>query len=220
MKSFKDVSIVYKIIVPVVIFSIVFGLWIGKIIYTEKYNSESKGIINTAKAAFSALIPISEVSISGANIMKIKSKDVSSIVSATGALVIDIKGMSNKIPKSIFASEQPPKQIAYRYVKSENISKDEISKFIRMAESSSEEYILNDNYLIIKENLKVNNGGRVIAIFDASSINNITNEILFILSTQVLPAVIAFIFVLIYTTKTALKSAKDISNILSVDKQS
>ena len=216
-KSLKDISIVYKIVIPVVLFSVVFGLWVGMIIYTEKYNSESKGIINTAKAAFSGLIPISEVSIAGANIMKIKSKDVSSIVKATGALVIDIKGMSNKIPKTIFAAEQAPKQIAYRYVPSKQISKDQIDKLLRMSELSQDDYILQNGYLVIKEILKVNNGGRVIAIFDASSINNIKGEILSILLLQVLPAVIAFILILIYATKTALKPAGDISTILSTD---
>ncbi len=216
-KSYKDISIVYKIVIPVILFSVVFGLWIGKIIYSEKYDSESKGIINTAKAAFSGLIPISEVSISGANIMKIKSKDVSSIVHATGALVIDIKGMSNTIPKSIFAPEQPPKKIAYRYVTSKKISKDKINELLQKSEASKAEYFLEDNYLVIKKKLKINNGGRVIAIFDASSIKNITNKILQILIMEVLPAVIVFVLILMYAAKSALKSAKDISNILSTD---
>ena len=216
-KSYKDISIVYKIVIPVILFSIVFGLWIGKIIYSEKYDSESRGIINTAKAAFSGLIPISEVSISGANIMKIKSKDVSSIVNATGALVIDIKGMSNKIPKSIFAPEQPPKEIAYQYVTSKKISQDKISELLKKSEASNAEYLLEDNYLVIKKKLRINNGGRVIAIFDASSIKNITNKIFKILFFEVLPAVILFIFILMYATKSALKPAKDISNILSTD---
>ncbi len=65
-KSFKDISLVYKVAIPVVVFSIFFGMWVGRIVYTEKYESESKGIINTAKAAFSALIPLSEVAVSGA----------------------------------------------------------------------------------------------------------------------------------------------------------
>jgi len=216
-RSLKDISIVYKILIPVVMFSIVFGLWIGRVIYTQKYSSESKGIINTAKAAFSALIPISEVSIAGANIMKIKSKDVSSIVKASGALVIDIKGMSNIIPKTIFAAEQAPKEIAYRYVTSEKISKELILKLLKMSEASKDEYILKDGYLILKENLNLNNGGRVIAIFDASSIEQITSDIVKLLVFEVLPAVILFVLILMYSTKTALKSAKDISDILSTD---
>ncbi len=115
--SIHDISLVYKVVIPVVTFSILFTLWIGSVLYNEKYDSESRGIINTAKAAFSALVPLSEVSIAGANIMKLKSKDVQAIVKATGALVIDVDGMSNIIPKSLFAAEQPPKPISHRFSK-------------------------------------------------------------------------------------------------------
>ena len=70
-KSIKDISLVFKVVIPVIIFSIIFALWVGRIIFIEKYDSEKAGIINTAKAAFSALIPIGEISVSGANILKL-----------------------------------------------------------------------------------------------------------------------------------------------------
>ena len=122
-KSITDISLVFKIVIPVVTFSILFGLWIGWILYSEKYDSEKKGIINTAKAAFSALVPISEVAVSGANLMKLRSKDVEAIVKSTGALVIDVDGMSNKIPKSLFAPEQAPKKISHRFLGSIKVDK-------------------------------------------------------------------------------------------------
>jgi methyl-accepting chemotaxis protein len=190
-------------------------MWMGFMIYHEKYDSERIGMINTAKAAFAALIPISEVSVSGANIMKIKSKDVSSIVKASKALVIDIKGMSNKIPKSMFAPEQAPKKIAYRYVTSKKISTTDIDKLIKSSERSKEDVILNNGLLILKNNLKINNGGRVIAIFDASSIVALKATIIKMLLVQVLPALILFVLALTYVAKVALKPAKNISNILS-----
>jgi methyl-accepting chemotaxis protein len=216
-KSLNDISLVYKIVIPVVSFSIVFGLWVGRIVYTEKYDSESKGMINTAKAAFSALVPLSEVSVSGANIMKLKSKDVQAIVKSSGALVIDIEGMSNKIPKSLFAPEQPPKHIKHRFVTSDSIDKDDIQRLINIGKSLEDEVLIKDGYLVISEKLKINNGGRITAIFDASSIEKLTSDILKMISMTIFPAMIIFIMTLVYVTKKVLHPAIVISNILSTD---
>ncbi|WP_415398211.1 methyl-accepting chemotaxis protein [Sulfurimonas sp. CS5] len=216
-KSIQDISLVYKVIVTVITFSIIFTLWIGKIIYTEKYDSESRGIINTAKAAFSALVPISEVSISGANLMKLRSNDVKAIVKSTGALVIDVDGMSNKIPKSLFAPEQPPKPIKHRFVTSKNISEDDIQKLVNAGKILNNDTVIKNGYLIISKTLKVNNGGKIIAIFDASSIDEISSEIMYMLAIKVLPALLIFIFVLVYVVKLVLKPASVISSVLSND---
>ena len=216
-KSLTDISLVFKIVIPVVTFSILFGLWIGWILYSEKYDSEKKGIINTAKAAFSALVPISEVAVSGANLMKLRSNDVKAIVKSTGALAIDIKGMSNKIPKSLFAPEQPPKKIAHRFMGSKKTDKEKIQQLINFAQSSAQEIILHDGFLIIKEKLKINNKGQVIAIFDASSIEAVKSDIITMLITKIFSALIVFILILIFIAKMALKPASIISNALSND---
>ncbi len=216
-KSIRDISLVYKTVIPVILFSFLLALWMGNIIYTEKYDSEKNGAINTAKAAFSALIPISEVSVAGANIMKIKSKDVSSIVNAIGALVIDIKGMSNTIPKSLFAPARPPRKIAYQYVTSKKMTSGQISQLIKKIENSNKNVLLIKNFLIIKEKLKIKNGGRVVAIFDATAINSIQSKILKLLLIQVLPALVFYIILLIFVIKKALKPATYISKMLSVD---
>ena len=216
-KSIKDISLVYKIIIPVVTFSILFGLWIGRIIYIEKYDSESKGMINTAKAAFSALVPLSEVAVSGANLMKLKSKDVKAVVKSSGALVIDVDGMSNKIPKSLFAPEQAPKHISHRFVNMDNISKDEIQKLVNIGKKLDNNILIKNGYLIISQKLKVNNGGQIIAIFDASSIDELTGKILFMISTTVFPALLLFILTLVYVARKALQPAIIISDVLSKD---
>ena len=217
-KSIKDISLVYKIIIPVVTFSIIFGLWVGRIIYVEKYESESQGMINTAKAAFSALVPLSEVSVSGANLMKLKSKDVQAVVKSSGALVIDVDGMSNKIPKSLFAAEQPPKHIAHRFISlSDSIDKTEMKKLITIGKTLNDGVLIKDGYLIISQKLKINNGGQIIAIFDASSIDKLTGKILSMISMTVFPALLIFILVLVYVSRKALEPAMIISTILSHD---
>jgi len=216
-KSIRDISLVFKIVIPVIIFSTIFALWVGRIIFIEKYDSEKTGMINTAKAAFSALVPISEISVSGANIMKLKSKDVHSIVDATGALVIDIKGMSNKIPKSLFAPEQPPKEIAYRFVTTKNIQSSEIDRLLSLPIKLQKDIILQDGYLVISQNLKINNGGRVIAIFDASKMDMISSKIMKMLLTTVLPSLVLFVIILVYLSRLALRPASEISEILSHD---
>ena len=215
IKSVKDISLVYKIVIPVIIFSTLFAVWVGVIIYNEKYDSESRGVINTAKAAFSALVPISEASVSGANIMKLKSKDVKSIVNATGAMIIDIDGMSNKIPKSLFAPEQPPKEIKHRFVTKKDLTKSEIERLISLGKNSHQNVTLKDGLLIIKEKLKINNGGYIIAVYDASSIKKIRGEIFSMLSIKILPALLLFIILLVYVARIALKPAGVISKIMS-----
>ena len=214
-KSIQDISLVYKILIPVVTFSILFALWIGRIIYIEKYKSESQGMINTAKAAFSALVPLSEISVSGANLMKLRSKDVKAIVKATGALVIDVDGMSNKIPKSLFAAEQPPKHIAHRFISAKEMSKDEINKLVKIGKTLGDKSLIEDGYLILAQKLNIKNGGKIVAIYDASAIGEIKGNIISMISINVLPALVIFIFTLIYVAKIALKPAKNISNILS-----
>jgi len=217
VNSFKNMSLVYKLVIPIVAFSLLFSVFIGFIIYNEKYDSEYKGMVNTAKAAFSSMVPLSEVSVAGANIMKLKSKDVQAIVKATGALVIDVDGMSNKIPKSIFAPEQPPKKIAHRFISNKDMSKDKIQELINLSKSSVDEILVLGNYLLIKEKLKVNNGGNIVAIYDASHMNKISSDIILMLLEIVLPAIIVFMLGLIYVVKLTLKPASIISNILSQD---
>ena len=214
-KSLHDISLVYKIIIPAVTFSIVFALLMGNILFNEKYDSEIKGITNTAKAGFSALVPISEASVSGANIMKLKSKDTKAIAKATGALAIDIYGMSNKIPKTIFAQEQPPKEMKYRFINSKQITDSKINTFIDFMNSSKENIVFKDGFLLIKEKLKVNNGGRVIAIFDASAIDKIKTDIIFMLLTQILPLLLVYVILLVFIAKKALKQAPYISKVLA-----
>jgi len=216
-RSVKDISLVYKIIIPVVSFSIAIATWVGVIIYDEKYDSEYRGIINTAEAGFSALIPISEVSISGANIMKLRSKDVKSIVKATGALVIDVEGMSNKTPKSLFAPAQPPREIKHRFVIDKDMTEIEQNRAVEIGKSLQNKTVIENGYLIISKNLNINNGGKVVAVFDASSIENISSGIMWVLFKKLLPAVLLFIGVLVYVTRISLQPASNISKILSGD---
>ena len=216
-KMIANMSLVYKIVIPIVIFSLGFAVFIGLVIYNEKYDSESRGIINTAKAGFSAMVPLSEISVAGANIMKLKSKDVSAIVKATGALVIDIYGMSNKIPKSLFAPEQPPKKIAHRFITDKELAEAKINELISLSKSSSKDVIIKGDYLLIKQKLKVNNGGEIVAIFDASLINQISSTIITMLLTIVFPVIVIFLFILVFIVRSILKPASMISDILSHD---
>ncbi|MFT5836213.1 MAG: methyl-accepting chemotaxis protein [Sulfurimonas sp.] len=218
-KSIQNISLVYKIIIPIVSFSLAIATWVGVIIYDEKYDAEYRGIINTAQAAFSSLIPISEISVSGANIMKLKSKDVTSIVGATGALVVDVKGMSNKSPKSLFAPEQPSREIKHRFVTDKEMEISLIDKLVENASASNDEVLIKNGYLIISKDLKVNNGGKIIAIFDASAIDRISSDIMWVLLKKLLPAVLLFIGVLVFATRISLKPASNISKILSGDSQ-
>lgn len=216
-KTIRDIGLIYKILIPFVVFSTLFALWVGYIIFDEKYTAETKGMKGKAEAAFAAFVPLSEVSIAGGNIMKLKSKDMQAIIDASGALFVDIKGMSNKIPKSLFAPEQPPKEIKYQFIIDKDLSSEKIQRLISLINSSSEHTIIENEFLIIKENLKINNGGSIIAVFDASSLKTIPLDIIKTIMIKVLPALIVFMLILIYIIRMSLKPASEISNVLSSD---
>jgi methyl-accepting chemotaxis protein len=76
---------------------------------------------------------------------------------------------------------------------------------------------LENGFLVVKRNLNIKNGGDVIAIFDASSIESISSNIMKKLSYTVLPILIVYLALLVYLVKMALKPAIDISEILSTD---
>ncbi|NOQ29902.1 MAG: hypothetical protein GQ570_02140 [Helicobacteraceae bacterium] len=200
-------SIVNKVSLIITLLSILFALWIGFLVYSVQYESEEKSIINSAKAGFSAMVPISENAVSGGNIMKLKSKDTRAIAKNTGALFIDVTGMSNKMPKSMFAPEQPPKRISFVFNNSK-IPKTQLANLLKKIKKSKKSHLLEGSFLLVKERLKINNGGVVIGIFDASAMNELTSSIMKIILIKVVPAFIVFIIILILVLKKSLAPLK------------
>ncbi len=169
-------SIKTKILVPILFLLLVGNIVVAAITVYTNNNTAKENIIDKANIAIKPILLNSNVAVAGANIMKLKSKDAKSLYVASDALAILIKGKSNKIPKSVFAAEQPPKELEFKYIKKD--LKIDIDSFKSKYESLHNGANFDKSYLIVKVGLDVKNGGEIFAIFDASAKDEIfTNTI-------------------------------------------
>ncbi len=166
-------SIKYKVIIPVFIIVVVSTILSSGISIYKNYINEEKNIINIAKVSLTPIILSSNIAISGANLMKLRSSYSENLLKSTNALYVKIEGMSNEIKKTLFSSAQPSKKIVHEF-KLDNTHNDEylISKYKNIDSIT----IIIDDHLFIKEKLSVKNGGSLIAIFDASRASEILVE--------------------------------------------
>jgi methyl-accepting chemotaxis protein len=200
------------------LFFMVFALAVGVILYNNMYKSKIQEGIEKSKIALTPISSVAEVAISGANIMKLRSNDVKAIFKASKVLYVYIDGKSNKIPKTIFAPEQPPKRITFEYKSEKKApSKQQIKELISKIDSSSKDSLLVNNFLVVKRKLNIKNGGKIIAIFDASYIKSIFSNVMTLLLEIFLPAIIIGIIIMSFVTKYLLKDLKIVSEILSTD---
>jgi len=164
-------SLKYKIVIPVVLLIIVGNVLVSSILAYKGFDDQKSGIIEQSRIALKPIVLLSEVAVAGANMMKLKSKDAKTLYKASGAYYIDIDGMSNRIPKTLFAPEQPPKRVHYSFA-----IKDKYKKFSKLKEkyrNIHNSVFFDGDLLINKTNLDIKNGGEVFAVFDASKINKI-----------------------------------------------
>ena len=209
----KFKSIRSGILVPVL--SVVFlGMVIVATIFTYRsYLDVRQNLVNQVEIALKPIVLTSNVAVAGANIMKLKSKDAKMLYKVSSALLIVIDGKSNKIPKSLFAPEQPPKKIKYTY-KQKNITLDTkaiISKFSSLKDG----FRFYDKYLVIKKPLKIKNGGYIFAVFDASSLKSSLRSNILISIFSVLIVLAISIVVIIFVVNILSNNIKKFqSNLL------
>ena len=115
------ISIKNKFVIFITLLLISSFCIVGFVQFQTTFQKEKENINLLAQTSLKPIILSAKMSVAGANIMKLKSKDFKILYKTSEALYIKIDGMSNKIPKSLFAPEQPPKNIKYEY-KSKNIS--------------------------------------------------------------------------------------------------
>jgi methyl-accepting chemotaxis protein len=191
-----NASIKVKILALTLTIILVSFTAIGSLITYQQYTSAKENIINISKVALAPISTTTASAISGANMIKLKSDDFNRLYKTSNALYIYIDGMSNKVPKTIFSAEQPPKKIVYEYIKDKNKNLKELLSKIE----SNETFF--DNYLLIKERLELKNGGYIYAIFDASSINQKIKAIIINLTMAFVPIlIVSILFVLIISNK-------------------
>ena len=138
-------SVSFKFIIVFALFFMVFALAVGINLYNNMYEDKIQEGVEKSKIALTPISSVAEVAVSGANIMKLRSSDVKAIFKASKVLYVYIDGKSNKIPKTIFAPEQPPKRITFKY-KSEKqmLNKQQADKLV------SKSIVLVNNLCLLK----------------------------------------------------------------------
>jgi len=203
-------SIKSKILIPIIAILLFSNTFIVSITVYNSYNNAKENLIAKANIAIKPIYLLSNVSVSGANIMKLKSRDTKSLYEASQALGILIEGKSNKIPKSLFAAEQAPKYMEYIYIKKgHNINIKELSSNYSSLKNNA---IFVDDLLLIQTSLKVKNGGKIFAIFDASAKKDIlVNAIIQALYISI-PILLLSIFIMVFVANLIIKDVKKLEN--------
>ncbi len=212
------VSVSTKFIGAFALFFILFTGGVGISLYNSMYKERVSQGVEKSEIALTPISSVAEVAVAGANIMKLRSNDVKAIFKASKVLHVYIEGMSNAIPKTFFAPEQPPKKIVYIYDNKKHKLPKELTKtLIEKLKLSHKEYIIDQNYLVVKRKLHVKNGGHIIAIFDASYIQDIFSNVMSMLAWIFLPAILIGIVIMGLVVRYLLKDLETISNILAGD---
>ena len=196
---------------------LIFAVGTGIGFYNNIYDNKVDDGIEKAKIALSPIVSVAEVAVSGANLMKLKSQDVASIIKVSKVLYVDIEGMSNEVPKTVFSPARPPQKVSFIYRNKEKISQNKVEDLISKIKNSSTDYILYNSYLIIKKPLKIKNKGRVIAIFDASYINKIAGDIIVTLTKILIPVMLIGITIMTFFMRYILKGLVLTSKVISKD---
>ncbi|NQY93584.1 MAG: GHKL domain-containing protein [Campylobacteraceae bacterium] len=183
-----NTSIKYKIIIPVFCIMVLSTIISSGITIYKNYINEEQNIIYTSKVSLSPIILSSNVAISGANLMKLRSKYNKSLFESTNALYIKIEGMSDEIKKSLFSAAQASRKVSHVF-QQKNAHMDE--NLIEQYQDLDSIAIIKDDHLFIKEKLNIKNGGTLIAIFDARRVSEIFVDT--IISTVVVSLPILFI---------------------------
>jgi methyl-accepting chemotaxis protein len=185
----KNLSIKARILVLTLSIILTSATIFGTLIAIKEFKETKETLVKISNISIEPIVTSSQTAVSGANLMKLKSDDFNRLYKTSHAEYIYIEGISNKIPSTIFSAEQPPKKISYEYIKSKDY-KEYLSKV-------DYGYLFLDNYLLIKKNLKIENGGFVFAVYDASELDTILEEIIINIVITLIPIlIIATILVL------------------------
>ncbi len=213
-----QMGIQQKFIVAFATFFLLFAVGVGFTLYNSMYDQKVKEGISKSEIALTPIRSIAQTAVAGANIMKLRSDEVKAIFQTSNALYVYINGMSNKIPKTLFAPEQPPKKITYTYKNPKHpINDAKARQLLSKVKASPKEALIIDRYLVVKKKLKIKNGGEIIAIFDASYIDDIFSEVMSMLLVIFLPAIIIGIVSMTFVIRYLLRDLSPVATVLSTD---
>ncbi len=180
----------------------------GFFIYKDRVSDFKLHLKEKSEIALAPIVVLSNSSVAGGNIMKLKNKDATSGYKTTNALYINISGTSNE--REVFGKKQPPKKIEYTFIKeSENLKamdKNLALKLLKNFPENSNYYFTKDkSHLIVKKKLDIANGGEVQAVFDSSKLQSLRGEIVFSLLMLLVPIMFVFQIVAFFLARKILK---------------
>ena len=214
MKFTRSLSI--KLFVQLQVLVILLGSFaiVGYFMYKDQVINIKEHLNEISHVALSPIEILATSSVAGANIMKLKNQDATSLYKNSNALYIKIEGLSDK--KKIFGREQPPKKISYVYAK-ENINKKEALKLIQNIPHDKDYYFADsERYLVIKKKLDIKNGGYIAAIFDSSKLTTLSTEVIKLLLKQLIPILIFFQLIALFLTNKILKPITKIQDTIEL----
>lgn len=190
MNNFYKISNI--LLVSFISFAIVIVASLSVVLYNSMYQAEQDKLIKISFAKLNPITNLATRSVNGANIMKLRNNDAESLYKSSGLLYLQIKGMSKAIPASVFAGAQEPREVEYEYSDDSKtlIKKEKLSIFSNEKKSS---FIDTEQFLFfVKLNLpEVENGGEILAVFSAESMNGLSTKIL---NQMLLPIIAVFTF--------------------------
>ncbi len=180
----------------------------GFFIYKDRVSDFKLHLEEIGEVALNPIVALSNSSVAGGNIMKLRNQDATSGYKTSNALYIYISGMSNE--KEIFGKKQPSKKIEYIFRKESKdlkaMDKNLALKLLKNLPQNSNYYFTEDkSHLVIKKKLDIQNGGEVWAIFDSSQLKSLRSEIIFSLLKLLIPIMFIFQMVAFFLAKKILK---------------
>jgi hypothetical protein len=142
----------------------------------------TKALVESSRLKVQALIPMAKDAIAGGNKMILENSGAIAIYKNYKELMmVKVKGMSDGMEATAFSDAMPPIPVSSFYVK-ENLGEGLLNgyflKLVEKTDVASEGHFFEHNYLHIKIDLKMKNGGYLYAVYDASSLANLGSDIL------------------------------------------
>ncbi|GEM_PF-2082701 len=178
----------------------------GYFLYNEKLRENEKHLEEISAVALAPIVTLSNTSVAGGNIMRLKNQEAQALYRTTKALYVAIKGMSNT--KEIFGKKQPPKEVAYTYFgnteASKHLSKEAAHSLLNSA-SEGVSFSKDRAYLIIKKKLHIPNGGEIQAIFDSSRLASLRKNTIYALLKILIPIMSVFQILAFFISRSILE---------------
>ena len=153
-------SLYVAIIFGMMVVGLISAIGFSAMMYLFISDAEMERLDATSQAALNPIINLATRSVNGANVMKLRNKDATSLYQSTGALYVSITGMSKKSPKTAFSAAQPPRPVNYSFT-SKEINKEKLNQLLDTLKSGDERHLDENNwwYVVRQPLANVENGG-------------------------------------------------------------